>query len=391
MNKKTFVALSIFTLLFSLCSCVEQDHNGEEPSPIDPAPSKPASDNILLTEINTGTSIRNRAVEISNIGDEDVSLDGYTLEIYREYSKVSDISISLSGYEIKSHDTFIVAYSSANEEILEKANLVTDDYLENGTFPISLNYYGTIIDTIGTIGYIYDFAEKAVLVKLKEYFKQEPEFDENHWIRYPINTIDTLGNYDVVAEDTLLNGPKLNNEAFNKPFCEDGKGKGGVIEVSLSWTSDGDTTGFNYGNQYSSEGVSGSLSTRYYGINTPEIAHSAGEVSDPYGDEAKYFTNDLLRDAKRYIIQSVDGYSIHETYGRMLGYVWISDKNNPSVEDYQLLNFLIVKNGFSKPAFITRSAEYNSLMTYQGISYVEYLYKANQYAATNKLNIHSGD
>ena len=227
-------------------------------------------------------------------------------------------------------------------------------------------------------------------MRLKEHFTQSVEFHNEDWIRYPINSIDTLGNYDVVDEETLLSGPRLSSEDFSKPFCTDGsQGDGGALEVSLVWTSDGDTTGFNYGNQYSEYGISGSESTRYYGINTPEIAHSSGEVSDPYGDEAKAFTNNLLRKAKRYVVQSVNGYSFRETYGRMLGYVWISNVDNPKPEDYQLLNYLIIKNGFSRPAFISRDANYNSLMTYEGVSFIEYLYYAETYASIHELNIFS--
>ena len=145
----------------------------------------------------------------------------------------------------------------------------------------------------------------------------------------------------------------------------------------------------NSGSDYDEYEISGSLSTRYYGVNTPEIAHSDDEEPDPYGDEAKAFTQRMLNSAKHYIVQSVNGYSLHETYGRMLCYIWITNKENPEISDYQLLNFLIVKNGFSRPGFIDRKASYNSLMTYQGISYVEYLYFANTYAELLGLNIHS--
>ncbi len=383
--------LFLLTLSFSLggCSLDDNPDNKEKDPPID---DRQANPNILLTEMNTGLTYANRAVEISNIGEEDVKLDDYSLEIYRNWSDESTESISLNGYTLLAHSTFVIAYSGASQEIKDKAQLVTDQYLNNGTFPVSINFLGKPIDAIGSIGYSYDFADGMPLLRLKEHFTQSVEFHEEHWIRYPVNTIDTLGNTDVISEETLLNGPKLSQSDFDKPFCESASnGCGGAHKVTLSWTSDGDTSGFNYGSKYVAYEVSGSLSTRYYGINTPEIAHSAGEVSDPYGDEAKYFTNGLLNKAKSIAIQSVNGYSIHETYGRMLGYVWISEKANAEPEDYQLLNYLIVKNGFSKPAFIDRKATYNSLMTYEGVSFVEYLYFANTYAEINKLNIHSGN
>ena len=350
----------------------------------------PVNPSIILTEMNTGTSFANRAVEISNIGEEDASLDHFTLCVYRNWNEEPTEKIALDGYEIKAHSCFIIAYSMAKQDILDKADLITDKYLNDGTFPISLSFYDEVVDTIGHIGYVYDFAKAAVLVRLKEYFKQKKTFDEFEWIRYPVNSLSTLGNYDVVDQETLLDGPKLSEEFFNKPFCDNAtNGNGGVMEVTYQYNIDGDTTKFNFGYDYDEYDISGSLSMRYYGVNTPEIAHGSGEEPDPYGDEAKDFTTRMLKNAKHFLVQSVCDYSLHETYGRMLGYVWISTKSNPTLNDYQLLNFLIIKNGFSRPGFIDRQAEYNSLMTHEGVSYVEYLYYANTYAEKLGINIHS--
>lgn len=350
----------------------------------------PVNPNIIFTEMNTGTSFVNRAIEISNIGDEDASLDHFAVHVYRNWSEEYTETIPLDGYIIKAKSCFVIAYHMAKQEILDKADLVTDQYLNDGTFPVSLSFYDEVVDTIGHIGYVYDFAKAAVLIRLKEYFKQSKSFKDLHWIRYPVNTLTTLGNYEVVSEETLQEGPKLSEEFYNTPFCDNASnGNGGVLEVTYQYNIDGDTTKFNYGSKYSTYDISGSLSTRYYGINTPEIAHGSGEEPDPYGDEAKDFTTRMLKNAKHYLVQSVNGYSLHETYGRMLCYVWISNKENPKISDYQLLNYLIVKNGFSRPGFIDRQAEYNSLMIYDGVSYVEYLYYANAYAEALGLNIHS--
>ncbi len=350
----------------------------------------PVNPNIIFTEMNTGTSFANRALEISNIGDEDASLDHFKVHVYQNWSEEYTETIPLDGYEIKAHSCFIIAYSMAKQEILANANLVTDQYLNDGTFPVSLSFYDEIVDTIGHIGYVYDFAKAAVLVRLKEYFKQKKSFDEFEWIRYPVNSLSTLGNYDVVDQEILLDGPKLSEEFFNRPYCDNAtNGNGGVMEVTYQYNIDGDTTKFNFGYEYSEYDISGSLSMRYYGINTPEIAHGSGEEADPYGDEAKAFTTRMLNNAKHFLVQSVCDYSLHETYGRMLGYVWISNKDNPTLNDYQLLNFLIIKNGFSRPGFIDRQASYNSLMTHEGVSYVEYLYYANTYAEKLGINIHS--
>lgn len=383
----------ILGFLFSFCACQnapineqkeEQGGGEEEQKEYIPNP------NILFTEVNTGTRFSDRAIEISNISNEDISLKDYAFNMYRGNNNVPTETIKLDDYTIKASSSFVIAYSNANQSILDKADLISDLYLNDGTFAAGLTYHEKLFDVVGVIGYMVNYAQGAVLLRLKEYFRQTTEFDLSEWIRNPINTIDSLGNTDVISEETLLNGPKLTDKDFELPFCtEQAKGSGGLIKVSYNRNIDGDTTSFNYGYSYSDFGVSGSNNTRYFAIDTPEIAHSPDEVAEPYGNEARDFTNSQLNKAKHYYVQSVNGYTFRETYGRMLGYVWISFVDNPKSEDFVLLNWLIVKNGFSDPSFISREGEYHSLMTYEGIDYIEYIYFAQQYAIKNKLNIHS--
>lgn len=348
------------------------------------------SHDLIITEFRVGTFYKNRSIEISNIGEDEINLQDYSILVFRNYNTTPTEEIKLGNNVINPHSSFVISYSGADQSILDKTNLTTEKFLNDGTFPIALAYKDKIIDTVGKPGFIYDFAKSAVLVRKKEYFKQNPEFNNYERVRYPVNSLKTLGNIDVISEKDLLNGPKLTQSDIDKDFCDNSaKGNGGTLEVSYLYNIDGDTTKFNYGSQYASFDVSGSLSTRYYGINTPEIAHSAGESPDPYGNEAKDFTASILNNSKHFIVQSISGYSLHETYGRMLGYVWVSNKENPEPEDYQLLNYLIIKNGFSDASFITRDAEYNSEMLYKGVSYIEFLYDAQNYATVHELNIHS--
>lgn len=344
---------------------------------------------LIFSEIMTDYNVANRAIEIANIGDKDIDLKDYTVSIFRNgVNKASEV-ISLSG-TIQKEKTYVIAYSYASEEIKAKANLVTDLYMNDGTFGILLTYQkDKYVDVLGTPGYSYDYAKGVTMVRKKEYFKTNNLFSAYSYIKYPVGSSSTLGNLNVISEADLLKGPRLTNEDASSSFAlSDTIGGGGIINVSVTGYIDGDTSRFNYGSSLSKYGISGSLSTRYYGINTPEIAHSSGEVSDPYGDEAKAFTDNMLRNAKSVIIQSVRNSSLHETYGRMLGYVWIANINNPSLEDYELLNFRIIQNGFSNVGFLTRSNNIND-MIYNEISYAEYLFDAENYARINKLNLHS--
>lgn len=344
---------------------------------------------LIFTEVMTGALVNNRALEISNIGEESINLDGYSIKIFRHgVDKPHTEEIKLTG-SLDSNKSYVIAYSLAKEEIRAKADLVTNLYMNDGTFALTLSKDNKYVDIIGTRGYNYDYAKNVTLIRKKEFFETSETYFAYGYIKYECDYIDGLGNIDVISNDILFEGPKLTEVDRDRPFVLEGTtGGGGITEVSLAWTSDGDTSGFDYGSTYSSYGISGSESTRYYGINTPEIAHSFGEESDPYGEEAKEFTNSILRKSKSIIIQTARNNTFRETYGRMLGYVWVSEKSNPELSDYQLLNFLIIKNGFSRVAFLSRSDNIND-MKYEGISYAEYLFDIENYASWKKLNLFS--
>ena len=380
MKKFPLILLSVSTTLL-LCNCQRTNNT----------PAFVGGD-LIFTELYIGESYSNRAVELANVADSDLDLNEYVLNIYRNGGngnvKPSE-TIALKG-TLKSQETYVIAYNYANSEIQAKADLVSEDFLNDGTFPMTINNnHGEVVDYLGYPGYFYDVANHSDTVRKVEKLKAST-FTPYDWIRYPTNNLNNLGNLYCLDNDALYAGPKLTDADFFAPYATNNNlGGGGCVEVSLSYTIDGDTTKFNFGYSLSEYGISGSNSLRYYGINTPEISHG-GNPADPYGPEAKEFTNSIINKAKHYVVQSVKGYSLTETYDRLLGYVWVSMENNPKPEDYFLLNHYIVQNGYARIGHITRGS-YNDDMTYKGVSYVEYLYDAQQYAIYNKLHIYEGE
>ena len=347
---------------------------------------------LIFSEILIGDSVRDRAFEIANIGDEEICLNDYEVQIFR-HGLIEGPSehVALDGY-IAPFETCVIAYPYANDDILGKANIVSESFLNDGTFPMTINEIRTnnIIDQIGYPGYYYDIGFHQDSVRKIEYLSNSDTYIPYGWVRYPNTDYSHLGNLDCLDNDTLFNGPKLTEEDFAKPYATDASvGSGGLIEVTYKYGIDGDTSKFDFGYSLSEFDIYGTMSLRYYGINTPEIAHG-GNPADPYGEEAKAFTNSILSKCKHFLVQSVDGGSLTETYGRALGYLWVTYEQNPAISDYFLLNHLIIQNGYSNPAHVTRGG-FADRMLYKGIAYVEYLFDANQYAIKEKLNIHSGE
>lgn len=346
---------------------------------------------LIFTELIVGDAARDRAVEIANIGNNEIDLTSYSIQIFRDglNSGPSEI-IPLKG-SILPHKTYVIAFNLACEEIFEKANLVSELFLNDGTFPMTIvNEKEEIIDTIGYVGYYYDIAFHRDAVRKVEYLTPSDTYIPYAWVSYPNTDYSHLGNLNCLDNDTIFNSPKLTEEDFKKPYAVDAStGSGGLIEVSFQYGIDGDTSKFNFGYELDEFDIYGTMSLRYYGVNTPEIAHG-GNPADPYGPEAKAFTNSILAKCNHFLVQSVDGGPLTETYGRALGYLWVTYESNPTINDYFQMNHLIIQNGFSNPAHVTRGGIANNML-YKGISYIEYLYDANQYAIKEHLNIHSGE
>lgn len=385
MNKFSFLFASILPLML-LCGCEKQ----EDVSSIEEHEYQYVGGDLIFTELYVGEVYADRAVEIANVGHHDIDLSEYTLNIYRDGGntnvKPTEV-IPLSG-TISPKGTYIITYSHAKNELKNKANLISEDFLNDGTFPMTLNKNTyEICDSIGYPGSFYDVANHSDAVKKKEKLFSTETYSAYDWIRYPTSNLDNLGNLNCLENDVIYEGPKLQDKDFDLPYAvSTSEGGGGLVEVTLSYTIDGDTSKFNFGNSLSQYGIRGNNSLRYYGINTPELAHN-GNPADPYGPEARDFTNNIVNTAKHFLVQSIAGYSLTETYGRVLGYLWVTFENNPKPKDYFLLNHYVLRNGYARVGHVTRGG-YSDNMLYRGISYVEYLYDAQQYAIVNKLHIH---
>ncbi len=372
----------LISISLILCGCTNTNINNEDK--IDFYKNSP----LLFSEFYKGLSAYDRAVELYNTSNESIDLSEFSIKIYRPLTQEVHSTIELNG-SLKEKSTFVIVDSKADTLIKEKADLIVEKLHIDGSWPLSINKGEKVCDVLGQIGYQTDFGKYSDLVRKNEFFVGRESIDKYDWIRYQPNDITHLGTIeDTMSELELLGGPKLTEASFNKEFVlSNGDCGGGAVEVSLQYVGDGDTTTFRFPNSVVGEYVSSRESVRYLSINTPEIQHGDSIDAQPWGYEAKRYNNEILNNAKHYVIQSSEGSSLRDNYGRMLAYVWYTNKDNPSPSDYICLNFEMVINGL---AFIYFTADNNRIdpMTYKQVSYVDILKNAELYAKRLGIKIH---
>ncbi len=342
---------------------------------------------LIFTEFFKGDLSSDRAVEISNIGNDSIDLNKYSIVIYKSGSFDSKYEIKLSG-TLEAKKSYVVAYVSANDEIKKVANQLDDQFPNIGYYPMVITDGTYIYDTLGTLGFSVNWCDNVDLVRKNEYMVGKNNFEPYDWIGYANTDYSRLGVLECpLSEEEILKGPRIASPFTEYSFFKEGSttlGGGGFIDVTINSLVDGDTTKFNYPSEVNNAGFRNGTSVRYQNIDTPEIDHGGASPADPWGDAAKDYTGSLLTKAKRIRLQSLPNVSITETFGRLLLYVWASNETSGD-DSFYMVNYDIVLNGYSKVAF---AGDTSGKMLYKGISYYQFLIDANNKAAKEGLKVH---
>ena len=161
---------------------------------------------------------------------------------------------------------------------------------------------------------------------------------------------------------------------------------------------DGDTTQFtSYNGLYT-------IKVRYLGVDTPE---STSEVEE-WGKSASLFNQSRLKNAQHVIVQSAAsamgvydeetdsvlptyGQADLDTYQRSLAYVWYTDVENPTKDDFRNLNLELVYEGYS--LFSGSMAEMcasDGQGNYPDTSFYDAFYEAAEIARQYEKGMYSG-
>lgn len=348
-------------------------------------PAYEADSALIFNEFAVGSSPISRAVELANIGTTSLDLSAYSIGIYKGTAQSLTYKIPLNG-TLASGKTFVVVDSGSDADFISKADLLSPNLINNGTYPMVLLHGEKRVDVLGNPGFQTNWGGSCSLVRKNEFRYGAETFQANDYVAFTANNLAYLGVLDCPLSQTdLLAGPHLTQADLDAPYILNGQGGGGALPVSVAYYGDGDTTDFNYPDELNAMGYEDGHAFRYQNIDTPETQHGNYIQAQPWGYAAADFTNGILRNAKHLMVQSVKGGDLTETYGRLLGFVWYTNVSDPKPEDYVMVNHDIVEAGFSKIAF---SGVATSQMNYRDLSYYAYLVDANNYAAKLGLKVH---
>lgn len=335
---------------------------------------------IISKYLDGGDDTSDQAIEIYNPTDSAVDLSNYHLAIYINGSYTVTYSIPFDDVSLASGNTYLIANTNANSDILSHADLVSDDLLFDGNDTIQLCYSnGTYIDSIYNIGNKNYVMDNLLFIRDGSVVKGERVYAYNEWHGYVPDYTEVLGTFPVPYSY------EVPFEFINLPFDE-----GGMDNVTLygSHTVDGDTA-------YFEPGFLNDKRVRFLGVDTPETY----PTEDPWGPEAKAYTDFMLLHAVDIYIQSDPDVGYWGNYGRSLGLVWIN-LGDPGVtydilsstgevmrtetlSGWVLLNYHLVLNGYSYNYYTQDTT------LQMGHRYIySWFQDAERYATENGLGIH---
>lgn len=298
-------------------------------------------------------SLNNRAIELYNVSEEDIDLSLFEIAIYSDGSEAAMTIIELSGY-LSAHQTYVIAYSGADETIKSVADDLHSRLIFNGNDTIVLRQNDeTMIDVLGNIGWGLFYLDNRTLIRKTNIQEPSVTFDIEEWDTYAINYVEPFGSHPVTYPVTFT----FNQEYLSIPFSE----PYGMIEVEFVSNNDGDTAQFTPGFLYENR-------VRFIGIDTPETG--SGIVAT----NAKNFVGTRLSQASIIYLMHDPVSGNVDTYGRYLALIWV---------DGSLLNYEIVLNGYSQNNY----QDSTQALIFNGIPLARWMTNAESYAKSLGLGV----
>lgn len=195
--------------------------------------SATASADIIISQYVEGGSY-NKAIEIANTSDVEVSLDGYKLAKSKDGSGSWESEISLNGKVLAAKSVYVIANTKASDAIKAIADELDSTVVaHNGDDPIALlKEDGSVHDMIGVMGDV-DWGKDSTLVRSSEAPTASATYNPDHWIVLEKDTITGLGELDLLdppppfaceaadgSEPTFTSINEIQGEGASSPFID---------------------------------------------------------------------------------------------------------------------------------------------------------------------------
>ncbi len=198
--------------------------------------------------------------------------------------------------------------------------------------------------------------------------------------------------------DIPYDGPYLDEAFFNMDYfiydegAEHYIGGGGAFPVTYEegrWVEDrggcidGDTSVFTYPPEIHERIESGTPSTRYLNLDTPETWPP--DNREEWGQPATQYVCDVLARAEEVVLQTDPGDNLLGRYGRLLAWIWV---RMPEDDEFKLLNYKIVRQGLGVVAYEYGAGE-TDVTVYDDMKYNEWMHYAEAMAKEEGRGMHS--
>ena len=338
-------------------------------------------DPLIISQYVEGSSY-NKAIEIYNYGESDINLAEYKLVKYSNGSETSPYDINFDETTLAPGGVFVIASSSASDEIKALSNQTSSSINFNGDDPVAIVRISdsATMDFFGQYGDV-DFAKDATYERIENTNIDNNEWLEASWNVLAKDSIEGLGvspTGEVVEEDpftcageTLTPTYTIQGTGDSSPLVPDGSYSGesvftsGIVTDIVSSLYSGffiqDATGD--GDTASSDGIF------VFSSNVPSDLAVGDEVC-VHGQVSEYYSStQVSMDANAYEIFS-SGNDIEPTQLVLNDESLLHDQLEPYEGMYVTTtnSDLIVSRNFS--------FDYNSYRNNMVMSYQEPIYKS---------------